>query len=218
MSKGKLIAIEGADCAGKSSIIERLKLELPILYDINKCPFIFTKEPGNELTNNKRCLEIRQDLLTNKDLSIQQQALLLAESRLIHTKDIINAICNGYNVITDRYILSSIVYQGLSLGLETVINYNKEALDLLFLNQIQLHNIIFQINEETYKQRMANRTNKDIDAIEDVDSSIISNRIKLFSSLKSDITNKVYTVDANGINFNRIYKTTLQHIQTIIKN
>ena len=96
MNKGKLIAIEGTDCAGKSSIIERLKIQLPILYDIKDYPFIFTREPGNDLTNNKRCLEIRKDLLTNKDLTIQQQTLLLAEARLIHTKDIINAIYNGY--------------------------------------------------------------------------------------------------------------------------
>lgn len=216
MNKGKLIAIEGTDCAGKSSIIERLKIQLPILYDIKDYPFIFTREPGNDLTNNKRCLEIRKDLLTNKDLTIQQQTLLLAEARLIHTKDIINAIYNGYNVITDRYLLSSIIYQGSSIGIDTVINYNKEAIDLLLLNQIQLHNIIFQINEETYKQRIANRK-ENKDAIENVDDSIILNRIKLFSSLKSDNSNKVYTIDANGTDFDRIYNDTIKCINNIIK-
>lgn len=215
MNKGKLIAIEGIDCAGKSSIIERLKIQLPILYDIKDYPFIFTREPGNDLTNNERCLEIRKDLLTNKDLTIQQQTLLLAEARLIHTKDIINAIYNGYNVITDRYLLSSIIYQGSSIGIDTVINYNKEAIDLLLLNQIQLHNIIFQINEETYKQRIANRK-ENKDAIENVNDSIILNRIKLFSSLKSDNSNKVYTIDANGTDFDRIYNDTIKCINNII--
>ena len=102
------------------------------------------------------------------------------------------------------------------MRIDTVINYNKEAIDLLLLNQIQLHNIIFQINEETYKQRIANRK-ENKDAIENVNDSIILNRIKLFSSLKSDNSNKVYTIDANGTDFDRIYNDTIKCINNIIK-
>ena len=43
-------------------------------------------------------------------------------------------------------------------------------------------------------------------------------RIKLFSSLKSDNSNKVYTIDANGTDFDRIYNDTIKCINNIIKD
>ena len=47
MKKGRLITLEGPDTAGKTTLVEKLKTALPIIYPDDT--FLFTREPGNLL-------------------------------------------------------------------------------------------------------------------------------------------------------------------------
>ena len=191
-----------------------------LLYDNEK--FLYTKEPGNGFQINDRCQDIRTQLLTDKNLTVEEQAKLFAESRLLHTKDIIEKLKQGYNVITDRYIISSFIYQGLILGFQEIFDLNEKTIKLLNDNKIKLNSIIFQISEETYEKRINNR-DEEKDAMEDTEKTIILDRIDGFnrienqSSLKNIDNNMTYTIDANGTDFDRVLLDALKCINQILK-
>lgn len=217
MKKGKLIVLEGADCSGKSTVIEKLKIVLPVISDDN---FVFSREPGSTLPeSHDECEEIRKEILSSYDITPEKQTELFAKSRLIHTKEIIKELNKGNNVILDRYLLSSMIYQGEELGKQYVIYKNKEIIKLLQENNITIHNIVFQMSEETYLKRLEKR-NEHLDALEQVDYDKVLKRIYAFNSLsygQIDDINFIYEVDADGENYARICIDTLSRINEIIK-
>lgn len=220
MGYGKLIAFEGADCAGKSSIIEKLKIVLPVIYDNEK--FLYTREPGNLLSEDNECEAIRKKVISNKELTVREQAELFAKSRLIHTKDIIDKLKKGYNIITDRYLLSSLIYQGIILGFKEVYDINKDVIKLLNDNDIKLETIVFKINKNTYNERMSNRQ-EEKDALEDVELSQVLDRIDYYNLTSSRIElncvkkNDISVVNANGTDYGRMLIDTLNHINRILE-
>lgn len=219
MGYGKLIAFEGPDTAGKSSIIEKLKIVLPAVFEKEK--FIYTREPGNLISEQNESEEIR-NILLNNNKTIKEQSELFAKARYLHTIDIIKKLKEGYNVITDRYILSSLYYQGLILGYEAVFEDNKETIDMLNEEQIKLNTIVFKISESTYNERMSTRE-QEKDALENVDNKMVLDRIDAYNSasygdeLKHINQNKVYTINANGTDYNRILLDTLDVLNIILK-
>lgn len=216
---GKLIAFEGVDCAGKSSVIKKLKLVLPVIYENEK--FLYTREPGNLLSEDNESETIRKEVLSNKSLSVKEQAELFAKARYEHTKQIIEKLKEGYNVITDRYLLSSLIYQGIEIGCEEIYNLNKDTIDLLNENEITLYNLVFRISKKTYDERM-NTRNEVKDSIEDVDIDMIKDRIEIFKSISNDdelrnIKNVIRVIDANGTNYNQILFDTLYYINNFLR-
>lgn len=84
MKKGRLITLEGPDTAGKTTLVEKLKTALPIIYPDDT--FLFTREPGNLLYGEfNKSESIRERLLTDNTLTADEQAKLFAESRYYHT-------------------------------------------------------------------------------------------------------------------------------------
>jgi dTMP kinase len=106
------ISFEGVDGAGKST---QLKLLLKHLDEI-KFEYVFTREPGGTPVSER----IREILLdsTNTSVSVITEALLFAASRSELVKNVIRpALESGKTVICDRYVDSSLVYQGFAGGL-----------------------------------------------------------------------------------------------------
>jgi dTMP kinase len=114
--KGLFITFEGPDGSGKSTI-------LTMLYDALKrdnLPFdiVTTREPGGK--NNVIAEDIRNILLNKIEYKItdRTEALLFAASRAQHVQDFIKPhLAHGDLVLCDRYIHSSLVYQGYARGL-----------------------------------------------------------------------------------------------------
>lgn len=217
MKKGRLITIEGPDTAGKTLLIEKLKTALPLIYPNET--FMFTREPGNLLTSWNKSEDIRTKLLTDKTLTADEQTKLFAESRYYHTIEIIKEINKGNNVITDRYLFSSIIYQGLQLGFSTILDYNKEILNLLKENDIVINNLILQISKETYEKRMSLKIK---DALEDVDDKMVKDRIlyhNIVNDINKDLNNclgTIYTINANNSPSDVIIDA-LNHIHKILR-
>lgn len=216
MKMGKLIVFEGPDTSGKTTTINKLKTALPIIFENEK--FIFTREPGNLIRKGENASEkIRKRLLTDDTLTAYNQAKLFAIARKYHVKDIIKELKAGNNVITDRFLLSSIVYQGLELGKEKIMDLNKGTLELLSNENIEIHNIVLNINQKTYNNRMSR---KEKDALEKVDDFIVDARLFFHSNkdfLEGLEIGKIYQVDAN----NTIEDTLIQslnHINEILKD
>lgn len=106
------LAVEGGDGAGKSTQIARLAA---FLSDSGRQPVV-TREPGGTRIG----AAIRELLLdpANQGLSPQAEALLYAADRAEHVAQVIRpALKAGRVVISDRYLDSSLAYQGLARGL-----------------------------------------------------------------------------------------------------
>lgn len=122
--KGIFITLEGGDGSGKSTQIHLLKD-----YLIEKgYEVVLTREPGGTVIS-----EAIRGIILNKEfmeMSDMTEALLYAAARAQHVHEFIRPhLQQGKIVICDRYVDSSIVYQGFARGLgqEQIQNINDHA-------------------------------------------------------------------------------------------
>ena len=117
MGRGRFISLEGGEGAGKSTQLRALAAEL----QSRGIEVVVTREPGGSEGAEK----IRELLLTGEDerWSAEAEALLFAAARADHVDKIIRpAVLEGKWVLSDRFIDSSLAYQGGAggLGIEAV--------------------------------------------------------------------------------------------------
>jgi dTMP kinase len=112
-SGGVLIAFEGGEGAGKSS---QINLLAETLRD-RGTPVVVTYEPGATAVGQ----QIRRLLLqSDGPISPRGEALLFAADRAQHVSTVIRpALDRGHVVITDRFVDSSLAYQGAGRTLST---------------------------------------------------------------------------------------------------
>lgn len=152
MEIGRLITLEGPDGSGKTTQIELLERYLKNLgYEV-----VRTREPGGTEVSEK----IRDIILDNNNanMSYMCEALLYAASRAQLVSEVIRpALMMGKIVICDRFVYSSMVYQGIGrgLGLERIRSINKAALDGL---EADLTFMITIPYEEGLKRKKMQRT------------------------------------------------------------
>lgn len=218
MKKGKFIIIEGPDFCGKSTQINLFKNSI----EHNK--ILFTREPGSYLPKSTEyCENVRKTILSS-NLTAHQEAVLFADSRLCHTKEIIDLINKGFNVITDRYIVSSLAYQGYAqnLGAETILDINKKVLDLLKEEGIIIECVKFIIDEKEWRKRKADRLSKEsADTIEqkDIHESILTffTDDNVFYAYTNKLDMNVYEVDATN-DIHTVYKDFYSVMDFILNN
>ena len=123
--KGFFVTLEGVDGCGKSTQAAALEeLLAQFGYSVRR-----TREPGG----CPLAEEIRKIVLAKEDngMCAETEALLFAASRAQHLKDVIKpAVARGQIVLCDRFVDSSLVYQGIAreLGLEWIGQINRFAL------------------------------------------------------------------------------------------
>ena len=125
MKKGIFITIEGPDGSGKSTQIENIKR----FFDAKNIPIVFTREPGGTPIGER----IRSIILDNNcsEMTDLTEALLYAASRAQHVEEVIKPALNeGKIVICDRFVDSSLAYQGYGRHLgDKVRIINNYAID-----------------------------------------------------------------------------------------
>ena len=119
--KGVFITFEGPDASGKTTQIERLRSHL-----VSKnLDVLVTREPGGTPISEK----IRNIILDkeNSEMNPVTEALLYAASRAQHVAQVIEpALRTGKIVISDRFLDSSIAYQGYGRGLGDMVRIINE--------------------------------------------------------------------------------------------
>jgi len=123
MKKGLFICIEGLDKSGKTTqstlLVEALRRRG---YDA-----IYTAEPSD----GKIGSFIREYILNREErVSAMVEALLFAADRVEHTENVIKPnLKRGRIVVSDRYLFSSLAYQGAAgLDIEWIRKVNKAAI------------------------------------------------------------------------------------------
>lgn len=152
--KGLFVTIEGPDGSGKSTVAQALKARL----DQAGIDYCMTREPGGTAIAEKiRAIILDVD---NEEMDARCEALLYAASRAQHTeKLIIPSLKEGKLVISDRYMLSSIAYQGAGreLGVDIV-----EKVNLFATQHLEPDLILFlDVDPITVLKRKAARAEQD---------------------------------------------------------
>ena len=110
--RGLFITIEGPDGSGKSTQIENIRK----FFEDKNIEIVFTREPGGTPIGER----IREIILDNrfKEMDSMTEAMLYAASRAQHVAEIIRpALEAGKVVVCDRFVDSSLAYQGYGRGL-----------------------------------------------------------------------------------------------------
>jgi dTMP kinase len=121
LARGWFIAFEGVEGAGKTTQLDRLRREL----EARGHEVVATREPGGTPVGER----IRAILLdpVAAELQPRAEALLFAAARAQLVDQVIRpALARGADVVCDRYLDSSLAYQGLArgLGVEHVLELN----------------------------------------------------------------------------------------------
>ena len=152
--KGLFITLEGSDGCGKSTITKLLTNYLKGEgYNI-----VTTREPGGTKISEM----IRDIILDSKNTKMSSitEALLYAASRAQHVEEIIiPALKEGKIIICERFIDSSLVYQGIGRNLG--INKIKEINDFATQNIEPDLTLFFDISPKQAINRRKNRREKD---------------------------------------------------------
>lgn len=130
--QGIFVSMEGPDGSGKTTQIELLK---EYLLGIGYDDVVVTREPGGTVIS-----EAIREIILNKDyteMGYMTEALLYASARAQLVSQVIRpALEAGKAVISDRFVDSSAVYQGMArgLGVEQVYAINAYAIQGLMPN------------------------------------------------------------------------------------
>ncbi|MCY1591284.1 dTMP kinase [Staphylococcus pettenkoferi] len=123
----KFITFEGPEGSGKTTVIREITQRL----ESEGWEVVVTREPGGVKTGE----DIRKILLEGEAIDDRSEALLFAASRREHlVNKVLPALREGKVVLCDRYIDSSLAYQGYArgIGVEEVCSINEFAINGLY--------------------------------------------------------------------------------------
>lgn len=129
MKKGKFIVICGVEGSGKGTQINLIKEHFKGNDNI-----VFTREPGGTDIAEK----IR-DIILNENIDPLTEAYLFAAARREHIiKKIKPLLEEGKTIICDRFVYSSLVYQGLgrNLGINFIDSLNKPVIEGFYPDKV----------------------------------------------------------------------------------
>lgn len=189
MDKGKFIVFEGGEGSGKTTMIE-------LIYNLlieNGIDCIKTREPGGIKISE----DIRSIILDKNNTAMdgRTEALLYAAARRQHlVEKVIPALESNKVVLCDRFIYSSLAYQGYAreIGLQDVYMINKFAIED-FMPDL---NILFDLNPEVGLQRINKSKSREINRL-DLEKIDFHNKVREgYKTLAQDEKNNIVIINA----------------------
>ena len=164
MNRGWFITFEGPDGSGKTTISNNVYQQLKTEgFDV-----IYTREPGGIEIAEK----IRDIILDPKNTAMDKktEALLYAASRRQHlVEKILPALKENKIVICDRFVDSSLAYQGVGreIGIKEVLSINEFAIegtypDLTIFLDIDPLKGLSRIADRHYRDRLDREDRKSV--------------------------------------------------------
>ncbi len=184
------ITFEGGEGSGKSTAIK--KLEQALINAGKKV--LITREPGGTPISE----QIREVILRKENTSMDPwtEAYLYAASRRQHVIEKIKpALEKGIIVISDRYLDSSLAYQGgaRGLGIKEVLTLNHFAIDGLFPDLT----IFFDLPPEEGLSRISHNSNREVNRL-DVERMAFHEKVRAaFYELKTLYPERIHMIDAS---------------------
>lgn len=149
------ITFEGPEGSGKTTVIQQVAERLETEYDV-----VLTREPGGVKTGE----QIREVLLEGDDMDERTEALLFAASRREHlVGKVIPSLDEGKLVLCDRYIDSSLAYQGYArgIGIEEVKSINEFAINGLYPDRTIYLDVSVEVGRDRILKNKRNQNRLD---------------------------------------------------------
>ena len=184
------ITIEGTEGSGKTTVAK----ELAKLLTTNGYEVVHTREPGGTPISES----IRNVILDKNNTSMdgRTEALLYAASRRQHlVEKIWPALKEGKIVLCDRFLDSSLAYQGYArgLGYDEVLNINWFATE----NTYPDLTLFFVIEPESGLQRIAKNKNREVNRL-DLEKLPFHQKVyDAFIELSKKFPERYVTIDAS---------------------
>ncbi|WP_449538307.1 dTMP kinase [Ferdinandcohnia sp. Marseille-Q9671] len=188
---GYFITFEGPEGAGKTTIVRILQDELIKKgYDV-----VSTREPGGiEIAEQIRSVILDRN---NTNMDSRTEALLYAASRRQHlVEKVIPALEEGKVVLCDRFVDSSLAYQGYArkLGIDEVLSINEFAINGLMPSLT----LFFDINPEKGLTRISNSDNREVNRL-DLETLSFHQRVyEGYTILADRFKNRFHTLNAEN--------------------
>ncbi len=159
MSHGLFITIEGPEGAGKTTIINMLTSRL----ESEGLEVVATREPGGiEIAEQIREVILNKE---NTAMDARTEALLYAAARRQHlVEKVAPALKQGKIIICDRFIDSSLAYQGHArgLGIEEVLTINQFSIE----NMMPQLTLYFDLAPEIGLQRINRHSGREVNRLD----------------------------------------------------
>lgn len=184
------ITFEGPEGSGKSSVLDKICHQL----EHDGFNVVKTREPGGTPISE----QIRNIILdkSNTNLEPRTEALLYAASRRQHlVEKIWPALKEGKIVLCDRYLDSSLAYQGNARGLgnENILSINNFATENTFPDLT----ILFDIQPELGLERISKNSNREVNRL-DLEKLDFHKKVREgFLELAKKYPERFYIVDAS---------------------
>lgn len=187
---GIFVTIEGPEGSGKTTVAKK------IVETLNQNGFkaLYTREPGGVAIAEK----IRDIILDvhHTQLDSRCEALLYAASRRQHLiEKVVPALKEDYIVICDRFVDSSLAYQGYArdLGMDEIYNINLFAIDQYWPDIT----ILLDIEPEIGLQRIMKNRQNEVNRL-DLESLHFHQKVHHgYEIIKEKYANRITLVDGN---------------------
>lgn len=210
MKKGLFITIEGPEGAGKTTIIGMLATKLME----QGIKVIVTREPGGIPIAE----QIREVILNkeNTEMDPRTEALLYAAARRQHlVEKVLPHLQDGSIVLCDRFIDSSLAYQGYArgLGMDEVYSINHFAIEGM-MPDITLY---FDIDPAVGLERIGQHKGREVNRL-DLEELHFHEKVREgYHHLLERFNNRIVMVDAS-LPIEDVFQHALSNILNAINN
>ena len=205
---GVFITFEGGEGSGKTTIANMIKDTLALEgYHV-----VLTREPGGVDIAEK----IRDVIVDIKSTNMDRktEALLYAASRRQHlVEKVIPALEHGHIVICDRYVDSSLVYQGIArgIGIDEVYEMNLFATD----NKLPDRTIFFDVSPEIGLKRVHSDNQREVNRLDLEKMEFHQKVYEGYLTICDKYQERIVKVDASA-NLGKVYEQVLERIREVL--
>ena len=209
MKKGIFITMEGPEGAGKTTIINMLGSRL----EAEGYQVMQTREPGGiDIAEQIRNVILDKN---NTKMDSRTEALLYAAARRQHlVEKVLPALEKGYIVLCDRFIDSSLAYQGYArgLGIDEVYSINQFAIEGM-MPQLTFY---FDIEPEAGLERIYQHKDREVNRL-DLENLGFHHKVREgYYKLMNDHSERIIKIDASQ-SIEEVYEATEKKIKETIQ-
>ena len=205
---GVFITFEGGEGSGKTTIANMIKDTLTDEgYHV-----VLTREPGG-VDIAEKIRDVIVDV-KNTNMDKKTEALLYAASRRQHlVEKVIPALEKGFIVICDRYVDSSLVYQGIArgIGIDEVYEMNLFATD----NKLPDRTIFFDVKPEVGLKRVHTDSQREVNRLDLEKLDFHQKVYEGYLEICNKYPERIVKVDAH-VNVGEVYRQVLERIREIL--
>ncbi|ALX49461.1 dTMP kinase [Lentibacillus amyloliquefaciens] len=208
--RGYFITFEGGEGSGKSSILKSAEQKLADLgLDV-----LSTREPGGIEIAEK----IREIILNPEHTAMdaRTEALLYAAARRQHlTEKVLPALKEGKIILCDRFVDSSLAYQGFArkLGIEEVFTINKFAIQDLMPDKT----LFFDIEPKKGLERIAANKDRERNRLDLETIQFHEDVYEAYQMLVSKFPDRIQVINADQ-SFEQVESEAVNAIAHFLKN